>query len=862
MIADRAHTRFRGQTGLAARLALRLAPRLVAALAALWIALAVPVAALAQDEPDYASWEQAASRGEDVVEAGTASTPTLEALRADIVAWRDQFVAAQSINAPRIAALKDQIAALGPAPAEGDSEAADIAARRKDLNDQLAQLQAPGLRAVEAYSRADSLIKAVDDQTRVRQADRILRQSPSPMLPSSWMAAASEGLKVVTGIIGDVRDRTYGAAGQALIGRLPLIALYLAAALGLLIFGRRWIDSLPLRLGSRASEYARDAVAFAVSLGQIVIPTAGAYLLTRALDTTGLAGAWARPILMVLPVAALILFGGRWLSRRFFPLTGDPPICYPELQRQRGQFYGTALTAAYAVHHIAAQALLPLSGFRREGPAGSRIPLDVSEAAAGVWHLPIIVVGALLLFRLALVLRHRPELSGSDMPGYPGKVMAGLGAVARIIAIAAPLLALAGFVTLANATLWSTVLTIGLAMLVIVLQEFATDLWAVVKRDRNISRNALAPVLIGFALVIGALPVLALIWGASPADLREGWTQLRQGVSLGGVRLSPGAVLTFLVVFTLGYMVTRVVQGTVRTSILPRTRLDAGAKNAAVSGLGYVGIFLAALLAITSAGIDLSSLAIVAGALSVGIGFGLQNIVSNFVSGIILLVERPVAVGDWIQVGTAQGYVKRISVRSTQIQTFDRTDVIVPNSDLISKEVTNWTRGNQQGRIIVKVGVAYGSDTRKVTEILRRIAEDQPTVLINPPPTILFMGFGADSLDFEIRAILSDINQGVSVQSEIRHQIIEQFAAEGIEIPFAHREVRIVNAGDLSAPVPGRPKAPPAASAPAAAKPGQGQPAPVQPTGDEDQDPRISMATSSGLEGASGGSDGDGGGER
>ena len=170
MIADRAHTRFRGQTGLAARLALRLAPRLVAALAALWIALAVPVAALAQDEPDYASWEQAASRGEDVVEAGTASTPTLEALRADIVAWRDQFVAAQSINAPRIAALKDQIAALGPAPAEGDSEAADIAARRKDLNDQLAQLQAPGLRAVEAYSRADQTLFA--DRSRALSAKR------------------------------------------------------------------------------------------------------------------------------------------------------------------------------------------------------------------------------------------------------------------------------------------------------------------------------------------------------------------------------------------------------------------------------------------------------------------------------------------------------------------------------------------------------------------------------------------------------------------------------------------------------------------------------------------------------------------
>ena len=835
----------------------RLAGAVQALAAALWLALALAVPAMAQDEPDYASWDQVARHADEQLQSEGTAADALDRARAEIVGWRERFSQAHTLNGPRIAALKDQIAGLGAAPAEGQTEAPEIAARRKQLNAELAELQAPGLRADEAYSRADSLIRAIDETIRARRTDDLLRQTPSPLLPSSWMAAATDGLKIVQGIAQDVRDRTYGQARDALIERLPLVGLYLALALGLLVLGRRWIDSLPSRLGSRASDYSRDAVAFAVSLGQIVVPTTGAYLFVRALDTTGLAGPWARPILMVMPVAALILFGGRWLIGRFFPAAGDPPICYALPVRHEGRLYGTALAGALALHHAVGRALLPLSGIRGKEPIGSRIPLDVSDAAAGVWHLPVILVGAFLLFRLALLLRNHPANAGDEGTAYRTRVMAALGWAGRLIALVSPVLALAGYVLLANSLLWPAAMTIGLAMFVILLQEFVTDLWAIIKRDRGVSRDALAPVLIGFLLVIGAMPLLALLWGANASDLGEAWTRLRQGVSLGGVRLSPGAIITFVVVFSIGYVVTRALQGTVRTSILPRTRLDAGTKNAAVSGLGYLGIFISALVAITSAGINLSSLAIVAGALSVGIGFGLQNIVSNFVSGIILLVERPVAVGDWIKVGNAQGYVRRISVRSTQIQTFDRTDVIVPNSDLISKEVTNWTRGNQQGRIIVTVGVAYGTDTRKVADILRQIAEDQPTVLINPPPTILFTGFGADSLDFEIRAILSDINQGVTVSSEIRHEIIQRFAEAGIDIPFAHREVRIVNPEGLVA-APGLPVQP----APVApdGKPGQApHPAGAAsvPGSDSEQDPRITRAASSGLEIAEGG-DGEG----
>lgn len=770
---------------------------------ALWLIVALlslpPLWAQESRAPDYGAWEKAADRVEVALD-DKADEETLDDLRSTLVDWRTRFSEAQSINAPQITTIRDQIQALGPKPAEGQTEAAEIADRRKALNKQLSEAQAPSLAAVEAHSRADALIGRIDRLQRERQASALLYRQPSPLAPSSWVDAWAATSDTVRAVGNEVRARlSDGRTVGALRQDAPVVLGGLALAALLLLRGRAFVEGVANRLMVATSARGRAVASFIVSLGQIALPLVGLYFLAVSLSRAELFGMRGELILMVIPLAGVSLFVAHWLARRLFPRARELDTVVPVAgdRRTEARLHSTLLGLYLGLASIADYALLPVMGVPIADP-----PTNASPATASVLMFPLIVMAALSLFRLAQLLRggikeaDQTEVHARDR-------FANIAAwLAVMIALAAPVLAALGYVRAAQGLLWPMVLSLGLMGLLMLLQDFIADIYAMVLRDAEGARDALIPVLIGFALVLISLPAFGLIWGMRVADLSELWTRFRSGMSLGGVKISPTGILTFAVVFAIGYMITRLLQGTMRNSVLPKTRIDKGGQNAIISGLGYVGIFLAALAAITSAGIDLSSLAIVAGALSVGIGFGLQNIVSNFVSGIILLIERPISEGDWIEVGGQQGYVKAISVRSTRIETFDRTDVIVPNADFVSGQVINYTRGNLNGRVILPVGVAYGSDTRRVGEILMEIAENQPVVMLSPKPAVLFVGFGPSSLNFEIRAILSDVNQIMSVKSEMNHQIAERFAEEGIEIPFPQTDLWLRNAEALRPPAP------------------------------------------------------------
>ena len=528
-------------------------------------------------------------------------------------------------------------------------------------------------------------------------------------------------------------------------------------------------------------------IRFAISVVRIFLPILGLSGLVAILTLSGFFGLSGLALVLILPMAGGLIFYAKWLRDGYFPQGSDKSsiLGYDQKTCKRGG-RATVLLGCILAASVAVDALMSTT-------RALTVSLDVI-------NMPIQLLIGILMWRIgaAIVALPAPESVTFYRRGHVRQLV---GRTTQFLGVAGPFASVLGYGTAAASITIPAVVSLAILATVVALHRLVLEMASHAPRDGADTEtdgtvdptSGLWPIVINGIIVLLSVPVFLLVWGETTSDMIDVWTQFLAGFKIGDTQISPSSFLTFISVFVLGYLLTGVIKSSLKTSVLPRTRLDLGGQNAVIAGAGYTGIFLSALIAFSVAGIDLSSLAIVAGALSVGIGFGLQNIVSNFVSGIILLIERPIGEGDMIEVGGQMGYVRDISVRSTRIETFDRTDVIVPNADLVSGQVTNWTRGNAVGRAIVAVGVAYGSNTTRVTEILQEIAEANPMVLMNPQPSVLLMRFGADSIDFEIRAIIRDVNYVNVVKSEMFHEILKRFGAEDIEIPFAQRDIWLRN---------------------------------------------------------------------
>lgn len=297
-------------------------------------------------------------------------------------------------------------------------------------------------------------------------------------------------------------------------------------------------------------------------------------------------------------------------------------------------------------------------------------------------------------------------------------------------------------------------------------------------------------------LIIFVAFVLLSLWGVSTDLLLQSIKKLFFGFTVGGVKISLIAIFLGIVSFFICITLVKALRRRLNTNVLDKMDIDDGIRHSLSSGFSFIGFILAAVIAITMMGGNLTNLALIAGALSFGIGLGLQNIVNNFVSGIIILFERPIKVGDWVVINGEEGLVKQINIRATEIETWKKASVIIPNADLLSNTVKNLTHDDKWGRLEIDVGVSYGTDLDKVKVVLLEIARDNKRVMKKPEPYVIFRDFGDSYLAMELRCYTSDIMSGLGVASDLRFEIYKRFGQEGIEIPFPQKVVHLKTDSD------------------------------------------------------------------
>lgn len=756
--------------------------------------LLAPINAHAQTTFDIDAFNALASRAEKAVYGGQTSNDTLEQLRMSLSSARSAALETQSLRTGRSKIISDQIDALGPIPEDPDSEAKDIAELRASLAKQLAVAKAPLIVAEEAFRRANGLISEIDKTIRERSASAFLKLGVSPLSPNTWGSTISDIKKYFGQVRSEVVQSLNNPSSKVIrSNNLPGIIFFAILGLALTFPATKWVSQNMSIANQRHDAKLKKVSYLAYSCLVFIAPLLGICFLIRSLEMLDIFGYRGEALTQAVMAMSVAVVSSYWLAHNLFKESG--------LTRELLGIASKRLVGAYSVTILMGVALglyWLINNLIQTA--------DLSETSIAVMEFPLILIGSygLITFSQRVKMYRARLISEKRITPISDRLSSLVLMLTLATGLAGPISAAIGYSNIGSKLVFATILTLAVIFALFVIFTLISFLFSEViikNQNKNIqestSKGSLFNVFLAFILACCAIPLLALIWGARVVDIQDVWLSLKDGIVLGDTRISISDFITFVIIFFIGYTLTRLLQSALRLSVLPNTKIDTGAQNALVTGVGYIGIFFSALIAITSMGLDLSSLAIVAGALSVGIGFGLQAIVSNFLSGIILLVERPIKVGDWIQVGAYSGYVSKIAVRSTTIDTFDQANVIIPNADFISGTVTNMTHLSKRGRVKVPVGVAYDSDPVFVKEILMDIVSSNANILKSPGPSVFLLGFGPDSIDFEIRGILRDVNSITSTRSEINFEILRRFAQEGIEIPFGQRDITIKNAAEL-----------------------------------------------------------------
>ncbi|MFC0806713.1 DUF3772 domain-containing protein [Ensifer sp. P24N7] len=782
----------------------------------------VPPKAFPEEQARIDAWQATLERVEAALQAERVDDVTLSQLRSQIAKIPMQAAGLKAALQPRLQLVNQRIEQLKPADeqaARNQTEA--IKSEQAQLQSEAAGLQGVVQQADLIALRGQQDIDTIGERRRALFTSSILQRSQSLADPSFWFdlaAATPETLADQSRVVGYWFGALVERTGRSAAGILVVVIGFAAF---LLSPGRRWLTRRTSRDPSvlHPSGLAKATAAAAITLANLLIPAVAFFVLYQAMS-----------ILKVLPadlatVLRPVLFGLTFASF-FYGLS----IAVLAPERPSWRLVEVTDTAAERlIPIIVAMAVVNVGGLALDAfLKATHAPLSFAVAAQG---LGAIALGILAMVALRFVAREDDDENPQGTSSAWRLLIPVTWAVAALTVIAP----LAGFVAFGRFAALQIVFTTAVLMSLVLLLRLADEAisygFSVQTRIGGFMRQAIGlkpntisqigVILAGFArLIVIMAAVMALLapWGIQSEDVVGTFTSAFFGFEIAGFSFSPSAILGAIVVFVVVIVATRGFQRWLDGRLLPQTSLDTGLRTSIHTGVGYVGAAIAGLVAFSYAGLNLQNVAIVASALSVGIGFGLQSIVNNFVSGIILLAERPFKVGDRIEVGPNTGIVQRVSVRATQIQTFDNVTVIVPNADLISGQVVNWMHGDFSARLKIPVGVSYESDPEQVRRVLLEIAMDNPRVLKIPEPFVSFTDFGADALQFTLFCHVGNINADAGAASDMRFEIAKRFREEKIEMPFGQRDIHLRDLASIEGLVrelfDGRTAAPAAASRP------------------------------------------------
>ncbi len=770
---------------------------ILAVLGALWLTLGV---ALAYDEAIVAAVERAVSRLSldlKTVETGVgqpgASDEQLSQFRDQVEDIRTKAVQQTGSLAGPIDEVSQQIGQLGPPPAGNSPEAESLAAQRKLLNDELSRLLGPKSQLDLIVVGAEQLSGRISSIQRDEFVKRIFEGNRSVFNPYLWYDTGL-GLGLLYTRIDGLLRNWWAEAGKtvSLLG-LSLIPVYLLVFLaGFLLIRRvivRWatVHGGASRTPNEIGRLWRVARGMVVTFAALVVLLAPIYL---SFENIGL----------MTPRFALIFNA---LSAVFFVTVFNYMLA--RLVAAPGEVAWRLVN----IDDKAAARLPLLAGIATFVSIGNENLIKVADAlylpvAYTVGHAALAALLILILLSLMiLVLRNQAGITVQLGGRRTYLNWARNFAFLMWLLIALGFAALAfGYLSFANYLAQNLLKTSFLLVALVLLHHLSdaavsesfypqSSFGRVLRSMTGLGERAIERVgllfrtLVDILLLLAGLPALLAFWTVTWVDFRSLMNTVAQGLRIGEFTLSPWAFVIGIMILTVGVILTKLVIRWFDKRILSESRIDKGVQDSLRTGASYAGYALAFIVALTAGGVQFSNLFIIAGALGVGIGFGLQSIVNNFVSGLILLVERPIRVGDWVALDAGEGLVKRINVRSTEIESFDACSIIVPNSSLVTGVVRNWTHGDTMGRFAVAVTVDYGSDSEAVRDLLLNTAKAHPKVLTFPEPMVLLLRFGPYGLDFEIKASVADIFEGGIVASDLRHEILRLFREKGITIPHA-----------------------------------------------------------------------------